>query len=55
MTDYVIRAETTATALKGVGEIICDGLLSAMVMKGLPKVICSCYNTKRKSDDISKF
>jgi len=37
VTDYVIRAETTATALKGVGEIISDGLLSAMVMKGLPK------------------
>ena len=36
-TDYVIRAEKTATALKAAGETISDGLLVAMVMKGLPE------------------
>ena len=40
VTEYIIYAETTATALKSVGEIVSDGLLIAMVIKGLP----SSYN-----------
>ena len=34
-TDYIIRAETAATAFKTAEEIISDGLLIAMVLKGI--------------------
>jgi hypothetical protein len=36
VTDYLIRAETTAASLKGCGEVVSDGLLISMVLKGLP-------------------
>ena len=36
ITDYIIRADTTATALKNACKVISDGLLSSMVLKGLP-------------------
>ncbi|RUS73520.1 hypothetical protein EGW08_018705 [Elysia chlorotica] len=37
ITDYVIRAETAATALRDANEEIRDSLLFAMVLKGLPE------------------
>ncbi|XP_028418040.1 uncharacterized protein LOC114542791, partial [Dendronephthya gigantea] len=35
-TDYIIRAETAATSLKAAEEVISEGLLVAMALKGLP-------------------
>ena len=36
-TDYMLRAETASTALKSAEEVISDGLLIAMILKGLPR------------------
>lgn len=36
ITDYIIRAENAATFMKNAGEMISNGLLIAMIIKGLP-------------------
>ena len=57
VTDYVIRAETAATALKNAGESVSDSLLIAMVLKGLPDtyksfvVVVTQSNTKQTFSD----
>ena len=51
-TDYVIRAEIAATSLKAAGEVISDGLLVAMTLKGLPTkyktFLGKCFKCGRK-------
>ena len=37
VTEYVLRAETAASRLKNVNEVVSDSLLIAMIVKGLPE------------------
>ena len=37
VTDYMIRAERSATGLRAAGEQITDNLIIAMILKGLPE------------------
>ena len=58
VTDYIIRAETSATALKTAGEIIADTLLVAMVLKGLSseyRAFCTVITQKDTDISFSKF
>lgn len=52
VTDYFLRAEKNATALKNAGEVISDGLLVAMCLKGLPAEYAtfSTVITQREDD-----
>lgn len=53
-TDYFLRAEKSATALKQAGEAVSDGLLVAMLLKGLPSEY-SAFTTviTQKSEDMT--
>ena len=37
VTDYIIRAERAVTSLRNAKEVISDGLIIAMILKGLPE------------------
>ena len=58
VTDYIIRAETAQASLKNAGESISDSLLTAMVLKGLPKEyqpFTTVITQKEKSLSFSEF
>jgi len=58
VTDYMLRAETSATSLKSAGEVISDSLLIAMVLKGLPseyKTLCTVVTQKDKELTFAEF
>ena len=58
VTDYLIRAENSATNLKTAGENIQDSLLVAMVLKGLPsnfRPFCTVVTQREKVMTFSEF
>ena len=55
VTEYIIRAEKYATALKSADEIISDSLLIAMVLKGLPSNFNSFSTVITQRDDKVDF
>ena len=54
-TDYILRAENTATSLKKAGEVISDGLLIAMITKGLPSEYKSFVVVITQSETVMTF
>ena len=52
MTDYILRAESNANALRNAKEVISDGLLVAMVVKGQPDDYKSFIAVTSQSEDI---
>ena len=55
MTDYILRAETAANALKTAEEIVSDALLEAMVLKGLPDDYRAFVAVINQSDTVQNF
>ena len=59
MTDFIIKAEQLAESLRAAGEVISDGLLVAVVMKGLPAeyqpfIVVTTQNEAHQTD-FTKF
>ena len=52
VTDYIIRTESTVTALRNARETLSDGLIIAMVLKGLPRTFnaFSIYVTQNSKE-----
>ena len=70
VTDYIIRTEATVTTLRNAGETLSDGLIIAMVLKGLPstfnpfsinvthsskELTLSEFKTQRSFEDTDKY
>ena len=58
ITDYIIRTENISNALKEAGEVISDGLLIPMELKGLPpnfKTFTTVITQKKKTLTFSEF
>ena len=55
VTDYVIKAENAANALKNAGELVSDGLLVAMVMKGLTRNYKAFVVVMTQTDKVLTF
>ena len=58
VTEYVIRAETAAAALRNAGETVSDSLVIAMIVKGLPDCFQSfvaVITQSEKKQSISEF
>ena len=52
ITDYILRAESAANALRDADEIVSDGLLVAMVVKGLPDTYKAFIAVTTQSQDM---
>ena len=53
-TDYILRAEQAAAALKTAGEEVNDALLIAMIIKGLPHTF-STFSAKTDEPSVTEF
>ena len=52
ITDYILRAESATNALRDAEEIVSDGLLVAMVVKGLPDTYKAFVAVTTQSQDM---
>ena len=55
VTDYVLRAETYANSLRNADEVVSEGLLVAMVLKGLPDEYKPFVAVTTQSDLVKNF
>ena len=55
VTDFIIRVESAATALKAANENVSDALLVAMVLKGLPEGHTPFIAEVRQSEEYQNF